>query len=215
MKISQIGIHTPLSAAVLVISICVFSPVDAQMNQEVMMKWMDVTVVHYAVTGDYEGEVLVVNSGTNGLATVKDHVEIGFDYDISNARLVGTPTFKDAATEMGTIRNGAEGCRPPTISGTFEYSTIESLTEGMGGQLQMNVRRDYPAAQMTVACTGGNQPVEPYSTTEQTELLVPGVMMLAMGAALTGDDLRVSKDGTSFIVKKAGWTYTYTPTRVK
>ena len=215
MKVSRPAGLAHLSAAGFLSAILAAFPAGAQMNQEVMMKWMDATVVHYAVTGDYEGEVLVVDAGTNGIATVKDHVRIDFDYDVGNGRLVGTPTYTDAVTEVGPIRNGADGCRPPTLSGPFEYSTIESLADGYGGQLMMKVRRDYPAAQMTVACTGGNESVAGRSTSEDTELGVPGIMMLAMGAALTGDELRVSTDGSSFIVKKDGWTYTYVPTKVK
>jgi len=207
--------HTILSPAWLIVSILLFSPVSAQMNQEVMMKWMDVSIVHYAITGDYEGEVIVVNSGTNGIATVKDHVEIGFDYDISNGTLVGTPTFTNASTEMGAIRNGADGCRPPTLSGKYEHSTIESLKEGNGGQLMMMVLTDYPAAQMTVACTGGNEAVAAHSVTEPQEFIVPGIMLLAMGDAMTGDDFKLSADGNSFIVKKDGWTYLITPSKVK
>lgn len=190
------------------------SPAVAQMNQEVMLKWMDAKVVHYSVVGDYAGEDIVVQAGTNGIAPVKDHVEIGFDYDITEAKLVGAATFKDFPTDMGALRNGASGCRAPTISGKFEHSTIESLKGGLGGQLEMVVRTDYPAAQMTVACTGGNQAVAARTKSDHVDFIVPGIMMLAMGSALTGE-LTVSKDGKSFIVKRRGWTYTYTPSKVR
>lgn len=215
MKICQQHLRAALVPVALVATILAVSPASAQFNQEIMMKWMDVTVIHYAITGDYEGEVFVVNSGTNGMATVKDHVEISFDYDVSADRMVGVPTFTDSATQMGALRNGADGCRPPTITGKYEHSTIESMVEGGGGQFTMMVRTDYPAAQMTVACSGGNEPVAAHSTTEPQELGAPGIMILAMGDTLTGDDLRVSKDASYFIVKKDGWTYTITPTKVR
>jgi hypothetical protein len=199
-----------------VLSMMVFTvhPADAQMNQDVMMKWMDAKVVHYSVVGDFEGEDMVVQAGTNGYARVKDHVEIGFDYDITQAKLVGAAVFKNFPTEMGALRNGADRCRAPTIAGNYEHATIESLKDGQGGQLQMVVRTEFPTAQMTVACTGGNQAVAAHVKSDHVDFIVPGIMMLAMGDAMTGE-LTVSKDHKSFIVKKVGWTYVYTPTKVK
>jgi hypothetical protein len=115
---------------------------------------------------------------------------------------------------MGALRNGADHCRAPTISGSFEHATIESLKDGQGGQLEMVVRTDYPAAQMTVACTGGNQAVAAHVKSDHVDFIVPGIMMLAMGDAMTGE-LSVSKDHKSFIIKKHGWTYVYTPSKVR
>ena len=157
---------------------------------------------------------MIVRAGTNGYASVQDHVEINFDYDITQAKLVGAAVFTDFPTKMGAVRNGAKGCRAPTVSGQYEHSTIASLNDGLAGQLAMMVRTDYPAAQMTVACTGGSEEVLPHSESRQEDFLVPGVMMLAMGDALTGD-LTISKDGKSFIVKNDGWTYVYTPSKVR
>ncbi|MDH4039599.1 MAG: hypothetical protein OEV88_03010, partial [Gammaproteobacteria bacterium] len=71
------------------------APAVAQMNQEVMLQWMDTEVVHWSVVGDYEGEAMIVQSGTNGYAPVKDHVEIAFDYDITQGKLVGAAVFTD------------------------------------------------------------------------------------------------------------------------
>lgn len=212
MKRRQYCKRAALAAGLL--TFAALTPAAAQIDQAVIMKWMDAKIIHYAVVGDYAGEDLVVNAGTNGYAPVTDHVEIDFNYDVTEGKLVGKPKFVDSKTVItGALRNGADGCRAPTISGDYEHSTIESLTEGYGGQLAMMVRRDYPSAQMPVACTGGNESVAAHATTDQEDFIVPGIMMLAMKDALTGDDLRVSKDGKSFIVKKAGWTYVYTPSK--
>ena len=134
-----------LRFAVLLTTILVAVPASAQMNREVMMKWSGVHVVHFSVVGDYEGEATVVQAGTNGIAPVRDHVEITFDYDITQGALVGPATFKDAATQVGAIRNGAKGCRPPTLSGAYEHSTIESLKQGLSGQLAMRSGPTTPA----------------------------------------------------------------------
>ena len=200
--------------AMLLPAMLIAAPASAQMNRAVMLEWSSVQVVRYSVVGDYAGEATVVQAGTSGIAPVKDHVQIVFDYDITKGKLVGPATFKDSTTQMGALRNGAKGCRPPTISGIYEHSTIESLKEGLSGQLAMMVRTNYPAAQMTVACTGGNQAVAAHTDVQQEDFIVPGIMMLAMGDALTGD-LTVSKDAKSFIVKRNGWTYVYTPSKVR
>ena len=105
---------------------------------------------------------------------------------------------------MGVLRNGAEGYRAPTVSGKYEHSTIGSLKNGLGGQLEMIVRTDYPAGAVAVACTGGNQASPEHSTKNQVDLIVPGVMLFAKGDQLTGDNMRTSNDKRSFIVKSGG-----------
>ena len=97
----------------------------------------------------------------------------------------------------------------------MEHSTIEQLKAGLGGQLTMVVRTDYPAGDVPVACTGGNQHSPASASTTETDFIVPGIALLMMGDQLTGDDIRVSPDKRSLIVKRDGWTYTYTPSKVR
>lgn len=174
------------------------------------------TVIHWSVVGDYSGEDLILNVGTNGYAPVTDHVEIGFDYTTEgNGGLTGEPAVTNFASVMGALRNGADGCRAPTVSGSYEHSTIEQLKAGLGGQLTMVVRSDYPAGDVPIACTGGNQHSPARASTTETDFIVPGIALLMMGDQLTGDDIRVSPDKRSLIVKRDGWTYTYTPSKVR
>lgn len=174
------------------------------------------TVIHWSVVGDYSGEDLILNVGTSGYAPVTDHVEIGFDFTTEgNSGLTGEPAVTNFASVMGALRNGADGCRAPTASGSYEHSTIEQLNAGPGGQLTMVVRTDYPAGDVPVACTGGNQHSPARSSTTETDFIVPGIALLMMGDQLTGDDIRVSPDKRSLIVKRDGWTYTYTPSKVR
>ena len=86
-----------------------------------------------------------------------------------------------------------------------------SLKEGLGGQLSMSVRRDFPAAAMPVACTGGSQAVPAKSETTSEAFVVPGVMILAMPDQ-AGGNLSVAADGKSIVFVDKGWTWTYTPT---
>lgn len=181
-----------------------------------IMDLMDSRVIHWAVVGDYAGEDVILNVSTSAYAQVTDHVEISFDYTSEgNGGLTGTPIVKNFPGTMGALRNGTDGCRTPTASGLYDHSTIEVLEDGYGGQLNMVVRTDFPAGQVAVFCTGGDAFSPARSSTTETDFIVPSVAMLMMGDQLTGDDLRVSPDKRSFIVKRYGWTYTYTPTKVR
>lgn len=189
----------------------------AQMNMEAMMYWGEATVIRWSVVGDYEGEDLILNAGTRGCAPVKDHVQIVFEYTSEGiGGLLGSPVITNSTTEMGALRNGEDKCEAPTISsGNYEHATIESIEDGLGGQLAMMVRTDYPAGSVPVTCSGKGEFVQQRSSSTQEELPVPGIMMLAMGAEANSAELQVAKDGKSIIVRRNGWTYTFTPSKVR
>lgn len=188
----------------------------AEMDMQAMVYWGDATVIRWHVVGDYEGEDVILDVSTRAIAPVKDHVEISFDYtSAGNGGLTGTPGFTDAPTEMGAVRNGTAGCEAPSVSGRYEHSTIESIENGLGGQLAMTVRRDYPDGTVPSMCSGKPQPAVAKSTKTREDLLVPGIMMLVMGDEMATNDMYVAKDRKSIIVKRHGWTYSYTPTKVK
>lgn len=200
-----------LVAAFAATTLSAASPATAQFDADVLQKWMTVTVVHYAVTGEFNGSAMVVDAGTNGIAQVGDRVEIGFDYDQTTATLVGEPSIRNFPSTLGDLRNGAEGCTPPTLHGTYEHFTLISLKGGLSGQLEMTVQRDYPAADISQVCTGGAESVQARSVTEVEPFTVPGVMVLAMPLDPTGS-LTVSGDRATMTQAQDGWTWTYTPT---
>lgn len=203
---------------VLALSSATFLPgaVRAQMDMNLMMYWGDATVIRWHVVGDYEGEEMILNVSTLGYAPVRDHVEITFEYtNEGNGGLLGEPLFVDSPTEMGELRNGEPSCRTPTVSGRYEHATIESIEDGLGGQLAMTVRTDYPEGKVAGFCTGGDQASPARSSTDRVDLSVPGIMLLAMGNEAASPELQVAPDKKSLIVKRDGWTYVYTPTKVK
>ena len=190
------------------------APAAAQFDAEVMQKWATVTVVHYTVTGTFSANTLVVAAGTSGLADVADRVEIGFDYDQTAAKLVGEASIVNFPSTFASLRNGAEGCTPPTLHGAYEHFTLVSLKEGLGGQLEMTAQRDFPAADMPRMCSGGTEAVAARSVTEVETFVVPGVMILAMPIE-PSNSLTVSADRTSLTQVDKGWTWTYVPTPVR
>lgn len=178
---------------------------------------LEATVIHWSVVGDFAGEVLVLNAGTNGWAPATDHVEFAYDFTLEgNTGLTGTPTFSNFPSTMGALRNGAEGCRAPTITPPpYEHWTIEKIEQGLGGTVAVTVRTDYPEGQVPVACTGGNQRSPARVQTNQVDLAIPSVALLTMGDLPAGMGYRLSSDRRSLIVEQNGWTFVYTPSRVR
>jgi hypothetical protein len=67
---------------------------------------------------------------------------------------------------MGVLRNGAQGCRAPVVTGHYEHSSIESITDGLGGQIAMKVRTDYPAGSVRSLIVKTNAWVYKYTPTK-------------------------------------------------
>ena len=116
---------------------------------------------------------------------------------------------------MGALRNGAEGCRAPTVTPPlYEHWTIEKIEEGLGGTVALTVRTNFPEGQVPLACTSGNQASPARVTTTQVDLPIPSIALLMMGDQLSGD-VQLSADKRSIIYKSGGWTYGYTPSKVR
>ena len=92
---------------------------------------------------------------------------------------------------------------------------LNRLKMVMVDMLAMTVRTDRPAGAAPVACTGGNQALPARSSIDQVDFVVPAIAFLAMGDADASDEMRVAKDRKSIMIKRYGWTYTYTPTKVR
>lgn len=207
------NIRLPMRAACAAAAFLAVAPAAAQLNMELMQKWAAVTVVRYTVVGKYAGDTMIINAGTSAYATVKDRIEIVFDWDQSTGTLVGEPKLKNFPSEVSAPRNAVHNCNPPTLTGSYEHATVVALKDRLGGQLEMSLKRDFPAAEMPTACTSGSQAFPARSIMRNEELVVPGTMILAMPAS--GGEQTVTPDGKSIIYVDRGWTWTYTPTPVR
>jgi hypothetical protein len=123
--------------------------------------------------------------------------------------VVGIPTYRDFPSEIGLLRNGAKGCPPRTITQKHEECTIVSIKEGVSVNLETVGRKNYPAAQMTVACTEGNKAVVAKQRTGHINLIIPGVMLLAMGPEANSESVQVSPERDSITVKNSRWTFVF------
>jgi hypothetical protein len=69
-----------------------------------MMKWSAAEIVHYDVLADFSGEVEIMRAqGTPYRTQVKDRVEVGFDWNQNETKLVGTPVVKNFPTTVGAV----------------------------------------------------------------------------------------------------------------
>ena len=80
----------------------------------------------------------------------------------------------------------------------------------MGTTLELQVRTTYPAAKSCNPVPAARKPLPASIDTRPEEMVVPSPLMLAMPLPAS-DNLRISRDRKSFIVKKNGWTWTFTP----
>ena len=214
----------------LFVSLCVLCgrPAWAQ-DMDAMAKWTAAKVVHYRVVGEFSGAVNILS--IRDRATVTDRVEIEFDWNQEENKVVGKPIIRNLPTKLGAIAPLAE-CPAPKVNGAFEFITILSVKDQPDETMRMAAagiviegRRDHPAGEAPVIPNRAEAPcgttwekVEAKSETTSEVLTVPVAMMLAMGKA---GGANITPDGKSFVekfgagTKHAGWTWTYTPTIVK
>lgn len=201
-------------------------PVWAQ-DTDAMLKWTETKVVHYRAVGEFSGTLNILPRGG---AAVTDRVEIDFDWNQEENKLVGEPAIKNFPTKTGAIVP-MEGCPAPKVNGAFEFITILSLKDQPDETVRMSAaglimesRRDYPAGEVPLlpnsaasSCGSTWEKLAAKSLAASEVLPVPLAMMLAMGK-MGGN---ITPDGKSFVNKfdagtiNAGWTWTYTPTPVK
>jgi hypothetical protein len=195
------------------------SSVRAQnVDMDLMAKWSAVTVVHYAVTGEYTGEPTVI-LGTKGMrrtAKVTDRVEITFDWDQNETALVGTPTFKNFPSAVSVT--AVPGCPPARINGTYEHFDVVSVKQ-FSTVLQLAVQQRSPAGAVPYGesqCGEAWDDAAAKSETSDVMLIVPPTVYFAMPSA-GGGTMSISKDGKSIVLvePRNGWTWTYTPTPVR
>ena len=185
---------------------------EKQMDMEVMMRWSRVKIIRYHIVGVYQAKTNVIGD-TNwiGYADVTDRVVIDLKWNLPDSKLVGTPTFLNEKSTVSNLRNFDSKCLPPVLKGEYEHYELLSIKEGMAGALEIQVRTTYPAAEVVQFCTGKRKAVPGSIDTRPEEFGVISPVVFGMPMP-DSDDLRISKDKKSLIVKKKGWTWTLTPT---
>jgi hypothetical protein len=204
----------PILLMIALCSLCAGQPAPAQepqMDMEAMMRWGSADAIRYHIVGVYQAQTNVIG-GANaiGYADVWDRVVIDLKWKLSESKLIGQPVFLNEKSVVKNLRDYEPKCLPPKLKGEYEHFELLGIKDGLGGALEMQVRTTYPDAEVVQFCTGKFKTVPARVKTEPEELVVPSPVMLGMPLP-DSDTLRVSKDKKSLVVKKGGWTWTFTP----
>ncbi|MDE3051497.1 MAG: hypothetical protein KGJ48_16555 [Nitrospirota bacterium] len=183
-----------------------------QMDMEAMSRWGSVDVVRYHIVGEYQGQPNITsNPGVgSGRADVTDRVVIDLKWKLSESKLVGTPNVDNAKSVLKNPRDMEPSCLPPVLKGEYEHYELLGIKDGLSGALELQVQTTYPVVQVAQSCTASRKPVPAGRNVRPEELVVPSPVMLGMPLP-DSDNLRISPDKKSLIHKKAGWTWTFTP----
>jgi hypothetical protein len=185
----------------------------ASKQVEASRKWTEAKggQVHYHLEGRFQGKVNVVGGSTwIGYADVTDRVVIDLDWKLGESMLAGTPVIQNFKATAQNFRNPEPTCLPPILHGDYEHFELLGIKNGLAGALEMQVRTDYPVVDVAQMCTGSRVKVPASSKARPEELVVPSPTLLSV-ALPDSDNLSLSKDRKSLIHKKAGWTWTFTP----
>lgn len=204
------GIRATTTVSVLLVSFGLSSQGQAQqMDMEAMMRWASADVVRYHIVGEYQGQASIA-SDASGLADVTDRVVIDLTWKLSEAKLVGTPTFENSKSAVTNLRDREPSCLPPILKGEYDHYELLAIKEGLGGGLELQVQTTYPMVEVAQFCTASRKSVPASRKTRPEQLAVVSPVMFGMPLP-DSDNLRISPDKKSLVHKKNGWTWTFTP----
>lgn len=181
-------------------------------DSEAMMRWGSASVIRYHIVGVYDGPTTMASNG-QGRADVKDRVIIDLGWKLSEMKLVGAPVIQNFKSQAANLRDFEPACLPPVLKGEYEHFDLLSVKDGLSGALEMMVRVTYPVVEIAQSCRASRMAVPAKVVTAPRDMALPSPLLLAMPPPTSGE-LSVSPDKKSLVVKKAGWTWTYTPTAV-
>ena len=189
-----------------------YSAIAQQVDANAMMAWGSAETVRYHIVGVYQARTNVIGDPNwIGYADVTDRVTIDLKWSLTESKMVGVPTIQNQKSVVENLRNYEPKCLPPVLKGDYEHFDLMEIKEGLGGALELEVRTSYPASQVAQFCTDAYKSIPAKTDTHPMEFVVPSPVMMAMPLP-DSDALRVSADKKSLVVKKAGWTWTFTPT---
>ena len=141
---------------------------------------------------------------------MSDRVVVDFTWKLSEMKLVGKPTFQNTKSTVTNPSDREPKCMAPVLKGEYEHYELLGIKEGLAGGLEFQVRTTYPVVEVVQFCTGSRKAVPAKTTSRPEEFGVVSPVKFGMPLP-DSDDLRISKDKKSLIAKKAGWTWTMTP----
>ena len=183
-----------------------------KMDMDAMMKWGAADLVRYHIVGVYQDKTPIAGDGS-GRADVTDRVVIDLTWKLSEAKLVGSPTFQNTKTVVANLSDREPTCLPPVLKGEYEHYELLGIKDGPGGALELQVQTTYPIVEVAQFCTASRKAVPAKTNKRSEDFVVVSPVMFGMPLP-DSDDLRISKDKKSLVTRKGGWTWTLTPAMV-
>ena len=91
-------------------------------------------------------------------------------------------------------------CLAPVLKSEYEHYDLLCIKEGLGGALELSVQTTYPVVEVAQSCTASRKAVPAKKNTRAEDLAV--ISPVTFGMPLPdSDDLRISKDKKSLVVK--------------
>jgi hypothetical protein len=191
------------------------TPITAQQpDLDLMAKWSGADVVHYDVVAEFSGETEILRAnGVAYQAPVKDRIEVGFDWNQLEMKLVGTPVIKNFPTTTAQGK-ALPPCPLPRVTGAYEHATATAASSvAYNPVVNLAATRAFPTGAMPhrdeLGCGTTWDEVAAKSEPAGVSVLVLPSLYLAMPAA-AGASVTVGKDGKTMTSTISGWTYTYT-----
>lgn len=168
-------------------------------------------IIDYHVVGVFQGRTNVAgNTSWIAYADVSDRVVMDLKWKLSESKLVGTPSIQNTKSIVKNPRNPEPSCNPPVIQGDYEHYEVLGVKQGLSGMISLQIQTSYPVVEIVQFCTGSRKSIPAFRNTWPDDMSVPSPVLF--DAELPDSDaLRVSPDKKSLIVKKGGWTWTFTP----
>jgi hypothetical protein len=206
--------RSAITIAALLAMAALLTPAHAQqMDMDAMMKWGAADVVRYHIVGVYQAKTYIAGDGS-GQADVSDRVVIDLTWKLSEMKLVGQPTFQNSKSIATNLSDREPTCLPPVLKGEYEHYDLLGIKDGLGGALELSVQSTYPVVEVAQFCTASRKAVPAKKNTRLEDFAM--ISPVTFGMPLPdSDNLRISKDKKSLVVKKGGWTWTYTPSMVQ
>lgn len=180
-----------------------------QVDMEAMMKWGAADLVRYHIVGVHQGPEPVASDGA-GQADITDRVVIDLTWKLSEARMVGVPAIQNFKSTASKLRDREPSCLPPVLKGDFEFYELLAISESFGGAIRLEARTTYPVVEVAQFCTASRKAVPAKVDDASEDLAVPSPVLFGMPVQ-ESDELAISPDRKSLIVRKGGWTWTFTP----
>ena len=179
-------------------------------DMAIITRWTSADLINFHVVGEYAGQPRIASNGA-GRADVTDRVVIDLKWRMSTETLVGTPVIQNSKSVATNLRDLELKCKAPVLKGDYEHFELLGIKDGLAGALEMDVRTSYPVVDVIQFCSGSYKAVPARVDRYAVEWGVPSPTLFGMGLP-PSDSLTISKDKKSLIVKRDGWTWTFTPT---